>query len=144
MSTSVCWGSTSNRRVWQSRCRLPSLAGKHGSLWKMLSLHCGFTATMSTSTILVHLAAWPSRSSQKIKMNIVLTFQGCYNLPCLFLTHIFTRVSREGLIKVRTVLKQSVCVCVICTVWLAVLAGLCVSAQNMWKQQLSPKSMIWI
>lgn len=52
-----------NRRVWQSRCRLPSLAGKQGSLWKMLSLHCGFTATMSTSTILVHLAVWSSRSS---------------------------------------------------------------------------------
>lgn len=67
--------STSNRRVWQPHCRLPSLAGKQGSLWKMLSGHCGFTATMSTSTILVHLAAWPSRSSEKINMNIVVAVQ---------------------------------------------------------------------
>lgn len=37
------------------------LTGKHSSLWKMLSLHCGFTEIMSTSTILVNLAAWPSR-----------------------------------------------------------------------------------
>lgn len=50
---------TSDRRVWQSLCRLPSLAGKQGSLWKMLSLHCGFTATMSTSTILGHLPTMP-------------------------------------------------------------------------------------
>lgn len=75
--------STSNRRVWQSRCRLPSLAGKQGSLWKMLSVHCGFTATMSTSTILVHLAAWASRSSEKINMNIVLTFKDYNNLSCV-------------------------------------------------------------
>lgn len=40
-----------------------SAAGKQGCLWEMLSLHCGFTAAMSTGTILVHLTAWPYRTS---------------------------------------------------------------------------------
>lgn len=50
------------------------LAGKQGSLWKMLSVRCGFTATVSTSTILVLLVSWPSRSSLSINMSVLGVF----------------------------------------------------------------------
>lgn len=111
--------STSNRRVWQPRCRRPSLAGEQSSLWKMLSVHSGFTATMST-TILVHLAAWPTSSSLKIHVNIVLTSQDYNNLPLLFLTCIFSCALQEGFINVSWVKAE----CAMCTI---LLAGLYVS-----------------
>lgn len=77
MSTSLFWfSSATNRGVWQSRCPLPSLASKQGSLWKVLSVHCGFTATVSTSAILVHLPNWPLRGGDKININIVFNTAG--------------------------------------------------------------------
>lgn len=68
--------SNSKKGVWQSCCPLLSRASKQGSLWKVLCVHCGFTATMSTSTILVHLTTWPLRSIHRINLNIVLNILG--------------------------------------------------------------------
>lgn len=60
--------------IQRSHCRLYSLSGKQGCLWNMLSLHCGFTPTMSTGTVLICLAAWLCSTREEIKP-CCLTFQ---------------------------------------------------------------------
>lgn len=63
---------------------LPSLAGKQDSLWKVLSVHCGFAATVSTSTILVHLTSWPPGGGSGRKLQ-----DSMYSVGIVIISQIF-------------------------------------------------------